>query len=332
MSYTFNPFIGNLDNTGPDNIQSGSFAITIGDGILSSFNITHTLSTQDVNIQVRDLSSGEVVYPVVDVVSIDIVSLTFNIVPSIDQFRAVILSHSGKSLTVTNIGGGGASTSMPAPTLKWRKGGVHPDLFVSYTPVLTSTWLSPQTEVWVFVYRRPKKKKWSGRPDKYASGYVHPADTDKWAANAGKPLYGGDPGSNVFHTEFSFISGGQLPQPYQQVPLTAFNPLEFYKNLNTGQQVTVSNFPLVWGDNAYGIHSPRMKGSAGGRMGKNLITYYEFRFAIPNPDTSSKYPKLFGPPSYLKVRPKFINTTSGEGSPAGLGTQISFMTYASEYK
>ena len=254
------------------------------------------------------------------------------------------LRGDGTWQTVSN---GGSTTSIPttgihipAPTLKWLRvsgtGQVLPDLFVSYTPTLTSTWLTPQTEVWIFVYRKPKRKfwiNWSGY--RYVSGYVHPVDIDRGAANTGKPLYGGDTGGKVFHTEFSFTSGGQLPQPYQQVPLTAFNPLEFYSRAtNTTAQISATDFPFDWDTGSvYDIFSPRMsRGGTQGQSGKNLTTYYQFKFAIPNPDSTSKYPKLFGPPAYLKVRPKF---TDGSGNPVtrgSAGSYIQFMNYASDNK
>lgn len=232
---------------------------------------------------------------------------------------------------------------IPAPTLKWNRPGsnpiqVLPDLFVSYTPTLTSTWLSPETEVWVFVYRKPKTKAWfngSWIGSKYASGYVHPVDVNRWASNNGKPLYAGDPNSKTFHTEFSFTVGGQIPTAYQQVSLPDFNPLEFYINNVTGAQITTADFPLDWDTNlSYSISSPRMSGKVAGGTGKNLTTYYEFRFAIPNPDSSSKYPKLFGPPAYLKVRPKFTNGAFPAVSrPRGsAGSYIQFMNYASDNK
>jgi hypothetical protein len=227
---------------------------------------------------------------------------------------------------------------IPAPTLKWQRTNgpsqVLPDLFVSYTPTLTSTWLTPQTEVWIFVYRKPKRKKWlnSWSGDRYVSGYVHPVDVNRGTANGGKPLYAGDTGGKVFHTEFSFTSGEQLPQPYQQVPLTAFNPLEFYSRASsTASQISATDFPFDWDTgNIYDIFSPRM--SSRTSDGKNLTTYYQFKFAIPNPDSTSKYPKLFGPPAYLKVRPKF---TDGLGRPVtrgSAGSYIQFMNYASDNK
>ena len=166
---------------------------------------------------------------------------------------------------------------------------------------------------------------------------MHPADTTRWAANSGLPLYAGQPGNKVFHTEFSFTSAGRVPMAYQQIPLTAFNPLEFYSNYYTGNtQVSASEFPFVWeangGNSGYGIHVSRMKGRTSGLLGKNLITYYEFKFAIPNPDTTSKYPKLFGPPAYLKVQPKFTDSGYNPVPRGSTDSQISYMTYSTNNK
>jgi len=267
---------------------------------------------------------------------------------SVDIFNKKILSTNSNFGTFNvllsgDVTGGGTTTSIPttgihipAPVLKWRRSiytEILPSLYVSYAPTLTSTWLSPQTEVWVFVYRRPKSKNWlngSWIDVKYTSGYTHPADTTRWPANSGQPLYAGNPNGKVFHTEFSFTSGGSLPAPYQQVPLTAFNPLEFYKSATTGLQVSASEFPFVWDGNSYNFRSPRM----GGYRNKYFGTYYEFKFAIPNPDTTSKYPKLFGPPAYLKVQPKYTDN-SVPPLPISRGTagsQISYMTYSTNHK
>ena len=149
---------------------------------------------------------------------------------------------SGTGIVTINASGGGGETAaaIPAPVLKWDQIGSGvpvPPLYVTYLPCLTSSWLSENTELWVFVYRRPKKKKWTGWINQhYASGFVHPADTSKWSLNAGKPFYAGNPGK-VLHTEFPFLNpDGSLPAPYQMVNigLSGFNPLEHYINLSTG--------------------------------------------------------------------------------------------------
>jgi hypothetical protein len=317
----------------------------IGDGINNTFTINHGLSTLNVQTQVFDASNNTVVYPLVQVDTLSSINVFFEFVPSPSAYKVLVFGAGSGGGSSGGGGGGGSSVittsipttgiHIPAPILKWKRdiyAQILPDLYISYAPTLTSTWLTPQTEVWVFVYRKAKAKtwlQWPGNYTKYSSGYTHPADTTRWAANSGQPLYAGNPGK-VFHTEFSFTLSGNLPAPYQQVPLTAFNPLEFYKNSTTSLQVSASDFPFVWSGSHYDFFSPRM----GGASNKYLGTHYEFRFAIPNPDTSSKYPKLFGPPGYLKVQPKYTDSSNlpipvSRGS---AGSQISYMTYSTNNK
>lgn len=226
-------------------------------------------------------------------------------------------------------GGGEIAATIPVPILKWdtTSSATPPTLYATYAPCLTSTWLSPQTEVWLFAYRRNKRTLWKAAFHSFVSGYVHPADTTRWAANAGKPVYAGDP-SRIYHTEFSFTSSGQIPLPYQQVSLSAFNPLEFYKNVRDGNpQVTPADFPFIYDDPipiGYGLKLPRMGGNISN--GKNLKLYLAFKFAIPNPDATSKYPKLFGPPAFLTVSPK-VSDDDRINQP---GSSIQRMTYATK--
>lgn len=186
-------------------------------------------------------------------------------------------------------------------------------LKVSYIPSNTrSSWLTINTEVWLFAY---KKGKYNGnRPVTQRFGrFVHPVDTTRDATTS--PFYGGTGGADVgftYHTEFPFLDGTAIPDPYVHVPLTGFSPLEFFRtrtdtvDQNTRRQLLTTDFPIIGTSdsvqasyifnkkkfNCYAYGSA-YKGLRGGRTVK-----FQLRFVIPNPDTAStKFTKIMGPPS-----------------------------------
>jgi hypothetical protein len=215
--------------------------------------------------------------------------------------------------------------TIPAPIVHIDAGSAVPTLKVSYIPTNTrSTWLTSNTEVWVFAY---KKAKYNGgaTPRQRYGRFVHPVDTTRAATTS--PFYGGSGGAVdgfTYHTEFPFLNGTAIPDPYVHVPLTGFSPLEFFRTrtspgtAGTQRQVIEGDFPIAGTANSdqvnyvfnkklfncYGYGS-YYNGGKGGRTVK-----LQLRFVIPNPDTTStKFNKIMGPPSdTIYCLPKYSDT------------------------
>lgn len=75
------------------------FTAGIGDGITTSFTLTHGLNTQDINVQIRETSTPyNIIYPSaymdspnVQVTGINSVTIIFAVAPTTNQFRVIIL-------------------------------------------------------------------------------------------------------------------------------------------------------------------------------------------------------------------------------------------------
>lgn len=94
----------------------GAYAETIGDGSATSFTVTHNLGTEDVHVQVWDVSGTDPVLANGDPSSVEAtdtntVTVTFGSAPSTDQYRIVVLA-SGAS------GGSGGKSYVTLPGLK----------------------------------------------------------------------------------------------------------------------------------------------------------------------------------------------------------------------
>jgi hypothetical protein len=218
--------------------------------------------------------------------------------------------------------------TIPAPIVHIDASAEVPTLKVSYIPTNTrSTWLTSNTEVWVFAY---KKAKFSGQFGYRYGRFVHPVDTTR--AQTSSPFYGGSGGADVgftYHTEFPFLNGTAIPDPYVHVPLTGFSPLEFFRtrtdsgDSNTRRQVIEGDFPFAGTStsiqaqykfnkkqfNFYGYGASYNSG-AGGRTVKLQLC-----FVIPNPDTTStKFNKIMGPASQIiYCLPKYSFTSQAIG-------------------
>jgi len=203
------------------------------------------------------------------------------------------------------------SQYLPAPrvTLSRNMSGqqaqaVIPEVYISYTPTNTTTWLTSSTEVWAFVYRKPRRKKNGGQKRHTKGGFKHPTDVTKLGTNG--PFYAGDyPGIGVYNTEFPFNLSGQVVTPYTQVALSGFNPLQYYR-LNTSQLTSTDQFPISGTfitdipKAIFPLRSPRTNGFG-------LINYFQFRFVVRNPGVRGGV--IIGPPSNTIVcRPIYSNT------------------------
>lgn len=94
----------------PTGGTGGAYATDIGDGIATTFVITHGLGTRDVLIGVRQNGSPyEYVIPDEAATSTSTITLTFGVAPSTDEYRVIILMGGS--------GGGGGGFSNPMTTL-----------------------------------------------------------------------------------------------------------------------------------------------------------------------------------------------------------------------
>jgi autotransporter adhesin len=67
------------------------FATDLGDGVASSFTVSHGLETVDVVIQVYENATGEEVLAQVSRLGADDMNITFGFVPSVNQFRVLVI-------------------------------------------------------------------------------------------------------------------------------------------------------------------------------------------------------------------------------------------------
>jgi hypothetical protein len=73
---------------------TSNYKQTIGDAAASTFTITHNLGTSDVAVTVREVASGQIVYPVVSVTSTNTVSVDFGtFVPAAASHRVVVAGY-----------------------------------------------------------------------------------------------------------------------------------------------------------------------------------------------------------------------------------------------
>jgi len=182
---------------------------------------------------------------------------------------------------------------------------------VSYVPSNTRTsWLNENTEVWLFANKRQQAMKQNSLP--LFGGFRHPRDTSKPLTNSN--FWGGDGGAFVnytYRTEFPFLVGTAIPNPYQRVTLTDFDPYQFFKIQidENNRQLLRTDTPLV-GENVGNItppnyitfYKPVFPVFAYGSTFKRAIrtVQFQFRFVIPNPDSSStKYTRIMGPASEI---------------------------------
>lgn len=68
----------------------GGYAANFGDGVATSFNITHSLNTLDVNVQIFENATGETVEAYVKRNSTTIINIQTNTPPTAAQYRVVI--------------------------------------------------------------------------------------------------------------------------------------------------------------------------------------------------------------------------------------------------
>lgn len=101
---------------------------TVGDGTATQITVTHNLATPDVIAFVRDVSTGEKVYPGIVVVDNNSIRLDFDVAPASGQYRVTILGGGGAVVATAGHGSthavGGADplpSNAVAPSMLQRK-------------------------------------------------------------------------------------------------------------------------------------------------------------------------------------------------------------------
>lgn len=88
--------LGALD-TRVDALEAGGsisvFKANIGDNTAVDFDVTHSLSTLDVKVEVVRISDGQTVYPIVTRISTSAINVDFGVtVPTTNQYRVLVMT------------------------------------------------------------------------------------------------------------------------------------------------------------------------------------------------------------------------------------------------
>ena len=63
----------------------------IGDGVATTFTVTHVLSTFDVLVQVYEIATGATIHPTINRIAEDDVQLVFGLAPTPSQYRVLVI-------------------------------------------------------------------------------------------------------------------------------------------------------------------------------------------------------------------------------------------------
>lgn len=88
------PGTAGTDGVNVDQLAASSpqgFAATIGNGVATSFVVTHSFSTFDVIVQIYEISTGAEVYATVTRNAEDDVTIVFGSAPTTNQYRVLIV-------------------------------------------------------------------------------------------------------------------------------------------------------------------------------------------------------------------------------------------------
>lgn len=81
----------NIGATGLDTLAVRRYAVSIGNGVLTSITVTHSLGTLDVQVQVYDNSTGLPVVPLTTTrATTNTIVFTFTIAPTTNAYRVVV--------------------------------------------------------------------------------------------------------------------------------------------------------------------------------------------------------------------------------------------------
>jgi hypothetical protein len=71
-------------------LSGSKYAENIGDGINTTYSVTHSLNTRDVVAMVYSNLNENVVYPTMSIDTADTILVSFNTVPSLNEYRIVV--------------------------------------------------------------------------------------------------------------------------------------------------------------------------------------------------------------------------------------------------
>lgn len=73
------------------NAKTKKYAVAVGNGSLTTITVTHNLASSDVAVTVRDATSGEVVYPDIQIADTNSLNLLFATAPTSGQYRVTVV-------------------------------------------------------------------------------------------------------------------------------------------------------------------------------------------------------------------------------------------------
>jgi hypothetical protein len=82
----------NALDTRVDALEARRYSVSFGDGTNTSFALTHNLGSEDVVVSVREIATGEIVFPAVFVTSANVVTVEMVSAPTANQYRVTVLS------------------------------------------------------------------------------------------------------------------------------------------------------------------------------------------------------------------------------------------------
>ena len=82
---------GTIFSTVTANVM-GSYNVTIGDGINSSFNVTHNFNTTNISVAVFDLTTNTQSYPKIVITNNNTINVQFSIVPASNSFNVIVFA------------------------------------------------------------------------------------------------------------------------------------------------------------------------------------------------------------------------------------------------
>lgn len=72
-------------------IAATKFAANVGNGVATSYAITHNLNSTDIEVEIVEVSSGETVYANIVRTSANVVTVSFATAPTTNQYRVIIM-------------------------------------------------------------------------------------------------------------------------------------------------------------------------------------------------------------------------------------------------
>lgn len=88
------PGVAGTDGANINQLNASSpqgYAETIGDGVATTFVITHNLSTSDVITSVYEISTGNYIFADVSIDSVNAVEASFSVAPTSGQYRVLVI-------------------------------------------------------------------------------------------------------------------------------------------------------------------------------------------------------------------------------------------------